>query len=66
VWGFFLVTIHFKLAEIHNVLLREIKISAIQVDHRKLDQTGIQGLLGLHIPLYFCTVALLFGFPCNY
>lgn len=37
----------------------------MQTDFRKYEN-GIQGLLGLNIPLYFCTVTLLFGFPYNY
>lgn len=60
-----IVTIYSKLAEILNILLMEIKVSAMQVNYRKY-QSGIQGLIGLIIPLYFCRAALLFEFLCKY
>lgn len=51
-FGWFLVTIYFKLEEILSILLRETRVSAMQVDYRK-DQAGIRGLVGLNIALYF-------------
>lgn len=54
----FLVTIYFKLEEILSILLRETRVSAMQVDYRK-SQTGIQGLVGLNIALYFSVLIAL-------